>query len=156
MKSLLHMHMDETKYCFVCGTENPNGLKLEPYAEDNRAVIASYTAPDYLCSYKFQDGSGAKAPVHGGILCALLDCLSAWVFFYLRKKLMVTIELNVRLLNPVFVGEKMYLRAEIISEKDDSFIVKGEIRNSEKDLCTVSEIKYKVLNENLMEKFTRD
>jgi acyl-coenzyme A thioesterase PaaI-like protein len=66
----------------------------------------------------------------------------------------VTTEISAKLLKPVFVGEKMYLRGEIMSEKDDVVIVKAEIRNSRKELCTVSEIKLRVLSEELLKKFT--
>jgi len=149
------MHLDETKYCFVCGPDNPKGLKLEPYLEDENAVVASYIAPEYLCGFKFKKPvAGFKGFLHGGMHCALLDCLSMWTFVALRLKLVVTTEFNVKLLKPVFVGEKIYLRGEIISEKDDVVIVKAEIRNSRKELCTVSEIKLRVLSEELMKKFT--
>ena len=149
------MHLDETKYCYVCGPANPQGLKLEPYIEGEKAVVASYVAPDYLCSYKFKKAVGVfKAPLHGGIQCALLDCLSAWIFFALKKKLVVTTEFDVKLLKPLFVGEKIDLRAEIVSEKNGYVCVGGEIRNNRRELCTVSEIKYRVLSEELMKKFT--
>ncbi len=140
------MHLNETKYCFVCGPDNPKGLKLEPYVEDENAVVASYIAPDHLC--------GFKGIVHGGMHCALLDCISLWTFFALRKKPAVSTEFSVKLLKPVFVGEEFYLRGEIMSEKDDVVIVKAEIRNSRKELCTVSEIKLRVLSEELLKKFT--
>ncbi len=156
MKSLLHMHLNETKYCFVCGPENSQGLKLTPYIEDGNVVVASYIAPIHLCSYKFKKAVGSfKALLHGGIQCALLDCLSAWIFFALRKQLVVTTEFDVKLMKPLFVKEKMYLRAEIVSENDDGVIVRGEIRNNRRELCTVSKIKYKVLSKELMKKFVR-
>ena len=41
MRKLLHMHLDETKHCFVCGPDNPKGLKLEPYVKDENAVVCS-------------------------------------------------------------------------------------------------------------------
>jgi len=146
LRSLLHLHPDETKHCFVCGPDNPQGLKLDPYVEDENAVVASYIAPDYLC--------GIKGIVHGGMHCALLDCISGWTIFALRKKPAVTTKFSVKLLKPVFVEEKMYLRGEIMSEKDDVVIVRGEIRNSRKELCTVSEIKFRILTEELLKKFT--
>ena len=139
------MHLDETKHCFVCGPDNPRGLKLEPFKENGNAVVASYIAPDYLC--------GFKGIVHGGMHCALLDCLSLWAS-YLQGKPAVSTELNVKLLKPVFVGEEMYLRSEIVLEEDDSVIVRGEIRDSQKELCTVSEIKARVLSKELLKKFT--
>jgi len=148
------MHLDETKHCFVCGPDNPKGLKLEPYLEDENAVVASYIAPDYLYGFKFKKPvAGFKGFLHGGMHCALLDCISLWTSFA-GKKPAVTTELSVKLLQPVFIGEKMYLRGEITSEKDDVVIVRGEIRNSRKELCTVSEIKLRVLSEELLKMFT--
>ena len=146
---------DETKYCFVCGPDNPKGLKLKAYAEDEKAVVASYIAPEYLCGFKFKKPvAGFKGFLHGEMHCALLDCLCMWAFITLRLKPVVTTEFNVKLLKPIFVGEKMYLRGEIVSEKDDVAIVKGEIRNSRKELCTVSEVKLRVLSGELLKKFT--
>ena len=147
--------LDETKYCFVCGLDNPKGLKLECYVEDENAVVASYIAPDYLCGFKFKKPvAGFIGFLHGGMHCALLDCLGLWTFIALRKKPAVSTEFSVKLLKPVFVGEKMYLRGEIMSEKDDVVIVKAEIRNSRKELCTVSEIRLRVLSEELLKMFT--
>jgi acyl-coenzyme A thioesterase PaaI-like protein len=145
LRSVLHMHLDETKHCFVCGPDNPEGLKLEPYIENENAVVASYVAPDYLC--------GFKGIVHGGMHCALLDCLSLWTS-YLQGKPAVTTEFNVKLLKPVFVGEEIYLRSEMVSEEDDVVIVRGEIRNNRKELCTVSEIRARVLSKERLNKFT--
>ena len=145
LKSILHMHLDATKQCFVCGPDNVKGLKLEPYQENNKAVVASYVAPDYLC--------GFKGIVHGGMHCALLDCLSMWAC-YLQGKPSATTEFNVKLMKPVYVGEEIYLRSEIVSEDSDSVIVRGEIRNNRKELCTVSEIRARVLSKELMKKFT--
>jgi len=154
LKSLMYMHLDETKYCFICGPDNPLGLKMEPYLEDENVVVASYIAPNHLCGYNFKKtASSFKGIVHGGILSSMLDCLGGWVFYVLRKKLVVTTEFNVKFLKPVFVGEKMYLRSEMLSEKDDIVTVRGEIRNNRKELCTVSEIKYKILSEELLKKF---
>jgi len=150
----LHLHLDETKHCFVCGPDNPNGLKLEPYLENEKVVVASYTAPDYLLGFKFKKPiAGFKGFLHGGMHCALLDCISLWTSFA-RKKPAATTEISVKLLKPVLLGETIHLRGEIVSEKDDIIIVRGEIRNSRKELCTVSKIKLRVLSEELLKKFT--
>jgi acyl-coenzyme A thioesterase PaaI-like protein len=54
----------QAKRCFVCGRDNPRGLNI-PFFHDNDIVTARY-APDYdLCGF---DGI-----VHGGILFALAD-----------------------------------------------------------------------------------
>lgn len=145
MRSVLDMHLDATKQCFVCGPDNPKGLKLEPYIEDDKVVVASYTAPDHLC--------GFKGLVHGGIHCALLDCMSMWAS-YLQGKPAVTTQFNVRLLKPILIGERMSLRSEVESEEGNDVIVKGEIRNARNELCIVSEIRARVLSDELQKKFT--
>jgi acyl-coenzyme A thioesterase PaaI-like protein len=139
------MHLDSTKQCFVCGPDNTEGLKLEPYIDNGNVVFASYTAPDHLC--------GFKGFLHGGMHCALMDCMSAWAS-KVRGKTVATTHLNVRLLKPVLIGERMSLRSEIASEEGNDVIIKGEIRNARDELCTVSEIRARVLSDELLQKFT--
>ena len=153
MSSLLSKHLDESKTCFVCGTENPRGLGLDPCLEDEKTVVARYIAPNYLRGYKFRTSTGEfRNILHGGIRCALLDCLGAWIVYIIRKMLVVTTEFEVKLLKPVFTGEELHLRVEIIAEIDNDVIVNGEIRNCRGELCTTSTIKYRILSEQLKEK----
>jgi acyl-coenzyme A thioesterase PaaI-like protein len=153
VKNLLPLHLDETKYCFVCGTDNPQGLGLKPYIEGDEVVSASFIAPDYLRSFKFGKTSNtSKSILHGGMHCALLDCLSAWAFFALRRKFVATTDFHVQILKPIFTGEKVFLRAKIISENQTSVIVKGEISNSAQELRTKSKIKYKILSKDALKK----
>lgn len=155
VSSLLPMHLDESKTCFVCGPQNPKGLGLDPCREDEKSVVATYIAPDYLRGYRFRTATGDfRNILHGGISCALLDCLGAWIVYALRKKLVVTTEFKLKLLKPVFTGEKMHLRVEIVSDTDDDVTVRGEIRNCRRELCTTSRIKYRVLSEELQKKLT--
>lgn len=57
-----------SRHCFVCGLENPIGLKLKIYQTAPGVVETSYTAP-----WHFQ---GYPGVLHGGIVAALLDELS--------------------------------------------------------------------------------
>jgi len=139
------LHLDSTKHCFVCGPDNPKGLKLEPYIDNGNTVVASYIAPDHIC--------GFKGFLHGGMHCALLDCMSAWAS-QAQGKTIATTHINMRLLKPVLIGERISLRSEIASEEGNDVIIKGEIRNSKGELCTVSEIRARVLSDELLLKFT--
>ena len=58
-----------TRACFVCGQENPHGLRLRCRLEDGRAVLLHTAREADL---------GWKTFVHGGILMALLDEAMAW------------------------------------------------------------------------------
>jgi len=54
-----------SRHCFVCGLENPFGLKLRFYNTSPGLVEAEYTVPE---SYQ-----GYPGVVHGGIVAAMLD-----------------------------------------------------------------------------------
>ncbi len=57
-----------SKMCFVCGVENPVGLKLKIYLTGPGEIETSYTAPEHFQGY--------PGVLHGGIVAALLDEIS--------------------------------------------------------------------------------
>jgi uncharacterized protein (TIGR00369 family) len=81
--------------CFVCGRQNPVGLKLDFY-EDHQAnqVKAEVTVPD-----KYQ---GYPGVVHGGIISAILDEVSGRAVMIEDgdDKLLATLRLTVRFRRP--------------------------------------------------------
>jgi len=80
-----------SRMCFVCGLQNPVGLKLAFY-EDPEAeqVRAEFTVPD-----KYQ---GYPGVVHGGVVAAILDEVSgrAVMLHGSDEDLMATLRLTVR------------------------------------------------------------
>jgi acyl-coenzyme A thioesterase PaaI-like protein len=51
--------------CFVCGIENPIGLKLKFYTDDEKRCIARFRAkPEH---------QGYPGQLHGGLISSLLD-----------------------------------------------------------------------------------
>jgi acyl-coenzyme A thioesterase PaaI-like protein len=58
-----------SRMCFICGLENPVGLHLHMYETEPGIVEATYVAPDHFQGY--------PGVVHGGIVAAILDELSA-------------------------------------------------------------------------------
>ncbi len=57
-----------SKMCFLCGLENPIGLKLRIYQVEPGVIEAAYTAPDHFQGY--------PGVLHGGIVATLLDEIS--------------------------------------------------------------------------------
>ncbi|MFH2102680.1 MAG: PaaI family thioesterase [Chloroflexota bacterium] len=57
-----------SRHCFICGIDNPIGIKLKIYQAENGEVEASYTAPEHFQGY--------PGILHGGIVAALLDEIS--------------------------------------------------------------------------------
>ncbi len=57
-----------SRHCFVCGLENPIGLKLRIYQIEPGVIETSYTAPEHFQGY--------PGVLHGGIVGAILDEIS--------------------------------------------------------------------------------
>ncbi|MHB1126881.1 MAG: PaaI family thioesterase [Bacillota bacterium] len=101
--------------CFGCGPDNPVGLKLK-FVEDGDLFYTDFVPQDIHQGY---DGM-----VHGGITTAVLDELMAnhvmakgiWV---------VTVEIGVRFLHPVPIGEKVRFVSRIINSNRRLYEVEG-------------------------------
>jgi uncharacterized protein (TIGR00369 family) len=60
-----------SRNCFVCGLENPVGLKLKIYQTEAGVIETMFTAPDHFQGY--------PGVLHGGIVASLLDEISGRV-----------------------------------------------------------------------------
>lgn len=64
-----HQHARElqpnSRHCFICGLENPVGLKLRIYRTGPGEIETSYTAPEHFQGY--------PGVLHGGIVASILD-----------------------------------------------------------------------------------
>jgi acyl-coenzyme A thioesterase PaaI-like protein len=54
--------------CFICGLENPVGLKLKIYEVEPGVIETTFTAPDHFQGY--------PGVLHGGIVATILDEIS--------------------------------------------------------------------------------
>jgi acyl-coenzyme A thioesterase PaaI-like protein len=57
-----------SKMCFICGLENPVGLKLRIFQIEPGVIETAYTAPDHFQGY--------PGVLHGGIVATILDEVS--------------------------------------------------------------------------------
>lgn len=89
--------LKDTKTCFACGKNNPEGLKL-PLEVDENGSRFTYIIPE-----KYQGWSGIA---HGGIIATLLDELMAWAVRP-RGYQTVTAEMTVRYRKPVPVEKEI-------------------------------------------------
>jgi acyl-coenzyme A thioesterase PaaI-like protein len=108
------MDFADNQRCFVCGTDNPDGLHLEFAVEGSTGVRTTCVMPE-----RFQGFAGIA---HGGILATILDeCMVNTV--WLRGKTAVTARFEVRLRQPVRVGTRLTFRAEVRRESARGFEV---------------------------------
>lgn len=57
-----------SRMCFICGLENPVGLKLKIYQTKPGVIETTYTAPEHFQGY--------PGVLHGGIVATILDEIS--------------------------------------------------------------------------------
>ncbi|MDK1027832.1 MAG: PaaI family thioesterase [Anaerolineae bacterium] len=67
-KKIIGEKQPNSRDCFICGLENPVGLRLKIYITEPGVIQATYTAPDHFQGY--------PGILHGGITAALLDEMS--------------------------------------------------------------------------------
>lgn len=84
-----------SRMCFVCGLQNPIGLKLAFYQDaEAEQVRAEITVPD--------EYQGYPGVVHGGIVSAILDEVAGRAILLRRsaEDLMATLRLTIRFRHP--------------------------------------------------------
>jgi acyl-coenzyme A thioesterase PaaI-like protein len=110
------MEFADNQRCFVCGKDNPDGLKLAFEVEGSTGVRTTFVVPE-----RFQGFAGIA---HGGMLATILDeCMVNTV--WLRGKTAVTARLEVRLQQPVPVGARLTFHAEVRRESARGFEVES-------------------------------
>lgn len=141
-----------SKYCVVCGTDNPCGMKAQFYETENKEVIGVFCSAG-----TFQ---GFPHILHGGITAAILDEVMARVIMtqYGEYTLGLTVEMKVR------YHEKIPLDVELKAlgrtAKDTRLIFEGtaEIILPDGKIAATAEGKYikKTLDQIVDHDFLRE
>jgi acyl-coenzyme A thioesterase PaaI-like protein len=88
-------HLPVTRGCFVCGTENPSGLKLQ-FHWDGKRASTTFRPDAHAC--------GFRGLLHGGVIAAVLDETMFWACAGRARRLVVCGEMAVRFRRPVAPG----------------------------------------------------
>ena len=110
--------------CFACGKDNPIGLHIEFHVDGNECR-AEFTPNE--------NHVGWEDTVHGGIIYAALDDVTANVL-YRQKRKAHTARCEIRYRQPVRVGETLKLHGWIEKEKGRLVVLKGEARRKQDDV----------------------
>lgn len=122
-----------TKTCFVCGEDNPNGLRLRSRVEGDRIVLSHVTRASDL---------GYRHLVHGGISMTLLDEVMTWAAILSFRKACVAAELTVRLKQPVSVGQSLRVEGWIASAKSRVIVTEGRVLDDRQTVLATATGKY--------------
>jgi len=112
---------NDANRCFVCGPDNPAGLRVVFRLEDDLCK-AEYTPNELQCGY---DGI-----IHGGILFSLLDDVMAnWLF--LQGERAYTGKCEIRYREPAITGTRLLLEGELLSRKGRHAKLAGRVMHPE-------------------------
>jgi acyl-coenzyme A thioesterase PaaI-like protein len=113
------MKLVDDSLCFVCGKNNPNGLKLDIKSDKFAHRSWAVTKIDE----KFCGWSGV---VHGGIISTLLDEIMAYAAFTIYDS-GVTGEISVRFRKPIPTDREILIEGSIESQKGRVVYATGKI-----------------------------
>lgn len=119
----MRQYLPRYRQCFVCGGDNPKGLGLRPFLEDNQVGIEFTPQPAHM---------GFRDVVHGGILAALLDEVSFWVATLTTRKVCVTAGMSIRYKKPLTVGTPTTTFGRLLEKKGTRrVVVEAHARDAE-------------------------
>lgn len=111
-----------SRMCFLCGLQNPVGLRMKLYNDlDRQRVVSTVTIPDQYQSY--------PGVVHGGIVATMLDEVSgrALLLSGSDDELMVTVKLEVKYRAPTPTNTPLKVIGRVVSAAGNRAKVAGEI-----------------------------
>lgn len=130
------LKLEDDFYCFGCGKNNPEGLKLDFKIDKDRTMHAEFT-PQKI-------HQGYTNITHGGIVALVLDEIMGNLPWKLGKPA-VAAELRVKLKKPSPVGKKLFLTAKIESENGRLVQISSVAKNEQGEIMAMGEGKYVVV-----------
>jgi len=133
------------RHCFGCSQQNPYGLQMRFFTDDT-ALYSWLDVPAHLC--------GWNGIVHGGVLSTILDEIMCWAGIHQMRKVLMTRNMKVEYLKPVYIGEKLRAEARIIEKVSArEAIVEGLLYREEDDaLCSRSRGSFAIFSAAALER----
>jgi len=121
----------QKNYCFACGKNNPDGMRLRfTYDEDRDRFISRFRLDKRY--------TGPPGHCHGGIIATILDEAMGKVN-KLRNVVAMTVEMKVQYLKPVPLNKPLRVESREISVKGRRHTHCAEILNRKDEVLARSE-----------------
>jgi len=100
-----------SRHCFICGLENPIGLKLKIYEIEEGVIETTFTAPAHFQGY--------PGVLHGGIVASILDEISGRALMGdpASPRFMFTGKLEVKYRKNVPIGKPLRIIGKAIRKR---------------------------------------
>ena len=119
----------QARYCFGCGSLNPQGLHLDFKMEEGE-VKAVFTPQ--------AEHQGFPGYMHGGLVMTMMDEAMGWVTIG-QKVWAVTAKVNVRFREPVPLSQPVIVSAAIEKNRRRWLTVRAEVRSREGEILAEAE-----------------
>ena len=108
-----------SRMCFVCGIENPIGLKLKFYTDDEgRCIVRFRPKPEH---------QGFPGHLHGGLISTLLDETMGRVLTP-KNVWAMTGRLEIKFRKPVPMDQELTIVGELTRSRSRAYEARGEIQ----------------------------
>lgn len=109
-----------SKHCFVCGFENPVGLKLRFVNNEDGSVQTTLAAPDHFQGY--------PGVLHGGIVATVLDeTMGRAAMNADPNRFLVTVKVEIKYRQPVPTEQRVTVVARIEKDRGRLANVSGRV-----------------------------
>jgi uncharacterized protein (TIGR00369 family) len=135
MPSKVHGHETtyrrmQRNYCFACGQDNPNGMRLKFILDEERQT--------FVCRFRLSKRyTGPPGHCHGGIIATILDDAMGKVN-KLHHVVALTREMTVEYLKPVPLQQPLRVEGREISVRGTQHINAAEILNEKNEVLARS------------------
>jgi acyl-coenzyme A thioesterase PaaI-like protein len=137
-----------SRMCFVCGLENPIGLKVI-FEEEGKRVWAKFTPRE--------EHQGFPGILHGGLSGTLLDeVMGRCLMVGGEERWMLSAKLEVRYRKPIPIGEPLTIMGEVVRDRGRLIETRGEIRLSDGSLAAEAKGRYIQTPQEMREKMERE
>ena len=135
----------QAKNCFVCGYDNPHGLRL-PFYYDGDTVCGTFTPERWT--------SGFEEVVHGGILFAVAD--EAMMHLLCAAGIRaISAEVTIRFHNYARTGGELKIKAELIEKSEHLIKAKCYLTNIKGDRIATASGKFLPFSEKDFKDFEK-
>jgi len=129
----------QDKRCFYCGSENPEGLKLHFYRDDETEEVST----EYFPAQHF---IGQGNILHGGIQLGLLDEIMGWTSYVYTGEMAVTSDFKAKFIMPVYLDKTVKAVCKVTSREDLKVHMHAALKNDEGLVCTTATGVYHILS----------
>jgi uncharacterized protein (TIGR00369 family) len=124
-----YMQMQKN-YCFVCGMDNPDGMRLKFILDEERQI--------FVCHFRLDKRyAGPPGHCHGGIIASILDDAMGKVN-KLHHVVALTREMTVEYLKPVPLHKPLRVEGREIKKLGRTHINSAEILNDKDEVLARS------------------